>query len=89
MATPLYDILVYGATGFTGRQVARYLDEHAPAGLRLAIAGRTPAKLLEIAATLRRKDIGLGGGGSAKRDTGRAVRARSGLVRRAADPHPG
>jgi short subunit dehydrogenase-like uncharacterized protein len=30
----------YGATGFTGRQAARYLTAHAPAGLRVAVAGR-------------------------------------------------
>lgn len=59
MSTPRYDILVYGATGFTGRQAARYLDEHAPAGLRLAISGRNQQKLAEIASTLRRKDVGI------------------------------
>jgi short subunit dehydrogenase-like uncharacterized protein len=33
-------VVLYGATGFTGRQAARYLGVHAPAGLRFAVAGR-------------------------------------------------
>ena len=33
-----FDIVIYGATGFTGRQAAHYLAEHAPDGVRLAIA---------------------------------------------------
>ena len=39
------DIAVFGATGFVGRLVARYLVEHAPDGVRVALAGRTPSKL--------------------------------------------
>jgi short subunit dehydrogenase-like uncharacterized protein len=35
-----YDLVLYGATGFTGRQAARYLAAHAPEGLRFAVAGR-------------------------------------------------
>ncbi len=44
MATP-YDVVLYGATGFTGRQTAHYFAAHAPAGLRWAVAGRNRAKL--------------------------------------------
>ncbi len=40
-----YDIVVLGATGFTGELTAGYLAEHAPAGLRWAIAGRNRDKL--------------------------------------------
>lgn len=47
-----YDIVVYGATGFTGRQSARYLAEHAPSSLRYAIAGRNPDKLEAVRAEL-------------------------------------
>lgn len=43
-----YDIVVYGATGFTGRQSARYLAERAPSSLRYAIAGRNPDKLAAL-----------------------------------------
>lgn len=39
------DIAVFGATGFVGRLVARYLAEHAPDGVRVALAGRTRPKL--------------------------------------------
>lgn len=39
------DLVIYGATGFTGRQAARYLAAHAPEGLRWALAGRDLQKL--------------------------------------------
>lgn len=45
-----YDVVLYGATGFTGRQTARYFAEHAPDSLRWAIAGRNPTKLEELQA---------------------------------------
>lgn len=34
-----YDVLLYGAGGFTGRQTVAYFTAHAPPGLRWAIAG--------------------------------------------------
>jgi short subunit dehydrogenase-like uncharacterized protein len=34
-----YDVLLYGAGGFTGRQTVAYFTAHAPAGLRWALAG--------------------------------------------------
>lgn len=34
-----YDLLLYGAGGFTGRQTVQYITAHAPATLRWAIAG--------------------------------------------------
>lgn len=40
-----FDVVLYGATGFTGRQTVEYFARHAPAGLRWAIAGRSRAKL--------------------------------------------
>jgi short subunit dehydrogenase-like uncharacterized protein len=40
-----YDLLVFGATGFTGGMVAEYLAKNAPATLRWAIAGRSQTKL--------------------------------------------
>ena len=45
-----YDIVLYGATGFTGQQCARHFAEHAPADLRWAIAGRSQGKLDALAA---------------------------------------
>jgi short subunit dehydrogenase-like uncharacterized protein len=40
-----YDIVLFGATGFTGRLAAEYLAAHAPAGLSWAIAGRNADRL--------------------------------------------
>ncbi|MGD9958161.1 saccharopine dehydrogenase family protein [Nocardioides sp.] len=40
-----FDLVVFGATGFTGALTAAYLARHAPANLRWALAGRTPSKL--------------------------------------------
>ena len=45
MAEPQYDIVVFGATGFTGALTAEYLAAHAPAQTRWALAGRNPDKL--------------------------------------------
>ena len=48
-----YDIVVYGATGFTGRLVAEYLARHyGQEGPRWAMAGRSAAKLAEIRALI-------------------------------------
>jgi short subunit dehydrogenase-like uncharacterized protein len=43
-----HDIVVFGATGFTGRLTAEYLAHHAPDGCRWALAGRNSAKLEEV-----------------------------------------
>lgn len=43
-----HDIVVYGASGFVGVLVAQYLAGHAPAGTRIALAGRSEAKLAEV-----------------------------------------
>ena len=40
-----YDLVLVGATGFTGGLTAEYLAEHGPAELRWALAGRSRAKL--------------------------------------------
>ncbi len=40
-----YDVVMFGATGFTGQLVAQRLLERAPAGTRIALAGRSLAKL--------------------------------------------
>lgn len=50
--TRTHDVVLYGATGFVGRQTARYFAEHAPKGLRWAIAGRARDKLERLAARL-------------------------------------
>ncbi|WP_250028759.1 saccharopine dehydrogenase family protein [Paractinoplanes maris] len=43
-----HDIVVYGASGFVGALTARYLAEHAPAGTRLALAGRSAPRLAAV-----------------------------------------
>jgi short subunit dehydrogenase-like uncharacterized protein len=44
-----FDIIVYGATGFTGRLVAEYLTNHyADGSLKWAMAGRSLTKLHEV-----------------------------------------
>ena len=46
-----YDIVVYGATGYTGRLVAEYLaHHHVGSGIKWAMAGRSKAKLEEVRA---------------------------------------
>ncbi len=40
-----YDIILFGATGFTGELTAQYLASHADSSLRWALAGRNRAKL--------------------------------------------
>jgi short subunit dehydrogenase-like uncharacterized protein len=45
MSAPEHDIVLFGATGFTGALTAEYLAEHAPAGTRIALAGRNREKL--------------------------------------------
>ena len=42
---PRYDIVLFGATGFTGGLTAEYLARHAPAPCRWALAGRNQRKL--------------------------------------------
>jgi len=51
MSTREFDIIVYGATGYTGRLVAEYLAQHYGAredGPNWAMAGRSLAKLEEV-----------------------------------------
>ena len=40
-----YDVVLFGATGFTGALTAEYLARHAPDDLRWALAGRNRSKL--------------------------------------------
>lgn len=50
-----FDVIVFGATGFTGRLVAEYISErHADSDLRWALAGRTLSKLEAV-----RTELGL------------------------------
>ena len=43
-----YDIVVFGATGFTGQLTAQYLAAHGGERLNWALAGRNPSKLESV-----------------------------------------
>ncbi|WP_405430303.1 saccharopine dehydrogenase family protein [Micromonospora sp. NBC_00617] len=43
-----YDVVLFGATGFTGGLTAEYLARHAPPGLRWALAGRNADRLAAV-----------------------------------------
>jgi short subunit dehydrogenase-like uncharacterized protein len=43
-----YDVVLFGATGFTGGLTAEYLARHAPSGLRWALAGRSQERLAAV-----------------------------------------
>jgi short subunit dehydrogenase-like uncharacterized protein len=43
-----FDLVLLGATGFTGQLTAEYLARHAPSGMRWALAGRSRDKLERV-----------------------------------------
>lgn len=56
-----YDIVLFGATGFVGRLIARYLLRNAPKEVRVGLAGRSQAKLLAVRNEMgdTRDDVGI------------------------------
>ena len=54
MVSPKFDIVVYGATGFTGQLVAEYLASHYKndGNLKWAMAGRSKQKLASVRDTI-------------------------------------
>ena len=44
-----FDVVLFGATGFTGRQTVAYFAGHAPGNVRWAVAGRDAHRLEDIA----------------------------------------
>lgn len=48
-----YDIVVFGATGYTGKLTAEHIAANLPTDLKWAIAGRSTAKLEAVAAELK------------------------------------
>ncbi len=56
MADRRFDIVVFGATGFTGGLTAEYLARNAPAGMSWALAGRNMSKLEQVRARLAAAD---------------------------------
>ncbi|MEU3528405.1 saccharopine dehydrogenase NADP-binding domain-containing protein [Streptomyces sp. NPDC038707] len=55
-----YDLVLFGATGFVGALTARYLAEHAPQGLRWAVAGRDERRLERLRESLPGGGEGIG-----------------------------
>ncbi|WP_280457638.1 saccharopine dehydrogenase family protein [Nocardia carnea] len=54
-----FDLIVFGATGFVGKLTARYLLDAAPAGARIALAGRSERKLAAVRDEIGAHDWGL------------------------------
>lgn len=54
-----FDLIIFGATGFTGTLVAEYIaDSEASGDFRWAVAGRNAEKLEALSASLRRRQPG-------------------------------
>ncbi|MCU1566969.1 MAG: Saccharopine dehydrogenase [Pseudarthrobacter sp.] len=47
-----HDLVLYGATGFVGKLIAAYVAEHAPAGMRVGLAGRSRSRLEAVRSQL-------------------------------------
>lgn len=75
-----FDVVLFGATGFTGRLTAEYLAQHAPRELRWAIAGRNQQKLEQLRDELHERF-----GGADKLETLRADVSDRDSVRRVAE----
>ena len=48
MSTREFDVIIYGATGFTGRLVAEYMDNEYGSSVKWAMAGRSMDKLVSV-----------------------------------------
>ena len=48
-----YDLIVLGATGYTGKYVAEYVTSHLPTTIRWAVAGRSKTKLSSLVDELK------------------------------------
>jgi short subunit dehydrogenase-like uncharacterized protein len=46
-----FDLVLYGATGFTGTLAAKYVNSEYGSSLKWAIAGRTQSKLEKVSTT--------------------------------------
>ena len=57
MTDRAYDIVLFGATGFTGALTAEYLARHAPSTTRWALAGRNAEKLAAVRDRLGLDDL--------------------------------
>ncbi|KAL2137178.1 hypothetical protein VTI74DRAFT_7725 [Chaetomium olivicolor] len=49
-----YDLVVFGATGYTGKYTAQYITTHLPTDLKWAVAGRSQSKLEQVVAECKK-----------------------------------
>jgi hypothetical protein len=54
--SPQYEVVLFGATGYTGKLCAEHIHAKLPSDLRWAIAGRSRAKLEALRKELQSKD---------------------------------
>ena len=92
MATRELDVVLFGATGFTGGLTADYLAAHAPDGLRWALAGRDVGKLEAVRDRLVASHPGLAEPPLLQADAGdrdglRALAARTRVVATTVGPY--
>lgn len=85
MSDTHFDVVLYGATGFTGRQAVAYFQQHAPAGLRWAVAGRSREKLEALA--MAHGATGVIVADSGQPATVEAMAARAGVLLTTAGPY--
>lgn len=48
-----YDLIVFGATGYTGKLTAEHIATSLPTDLKWALAGRSQSKLQAVAAEVK------------------------------------
>lgn len=87
-----FDVVLFGATGFTGLLTAEYLAAHAPNGCRWAVAGRSREKLLAVRERLAEinpscADLELLVADVTDRDSLRAIASRARVVATTVGPY--
>jgi short subunit dehydrogenase-like uncharacterized protein len=52
-ASRQFDLVVFGATGYTGKLTAEHITKSLPTNLRWAVAGRSASKLEAVVAEIK------------------------------------
>jgi short subunit dehydrogenase-like uncharacterized protein len=53
MSSRPYELVVFGATGFTGKYTCEHIVSHLPTDLKWAVAGRSESKLQSLVDELK------------------------------------